>query len=244
MDLAFVLLADRSAPEPAKVIACGKKLGFAMTLTPSLVDSSVQSYDVDGGRTLMITTIEAPHPDARTMGFGPTAISPEEAKASPAHIIVTVLGLEGTPRHIDTQLAALTAAVVDSVEAIGAMLGHGAVFHKAKLFSGLAALGMKEGAIPAELAIDITTSRDTESRMSMLTHNLPRYGRENFYITCPINGKGALDFILGLARWVLRDPDKLLPTGETLGRSADEKLRIHRVKSPEGETVIRLDLPD
>jgi hypothetical protein len=158
-------------------------------------------------------------------------------------MIVTAMGLEGTPRERDTTMAALTAAVIDNVPAIGAMLGHGAVFHKAKLFSGLAAVGVEQGAIPPELAIDITTERTSESRMAMRTHNLPRYGRENFYITCPIKGKGALDFLMGLSRWMLNDPDKVLPTGETVGRSPDEKITIHRVKSPEGETHIRLDLP-
>jgi hypothetical protein len=159
-------------------------------------------------------------------------------------MILTAMGLEGTAREVDTQLAALAAAVIDNVPAVGAMLGHGAVFHKAKVFSGLAALGAQEGAIPPELAIDITTARESESRMSMLTHNMPRYGREDFWVTCPIKGKGALDFVMSLTRWMLNDPSKVLPTGETLGRSKDEKVRIQRVKGPKGATVILLDLLD
>jgi hypothetical protein len=185
--------------------------------------------------------VDAPHPDAAKMPFGPTSIPEDQAHA--AHLIVTVMGLTGTPREIDTQLAALTAAVVDNVPAIGAKLGHGAVFHKAKVFSGLAALGVEQGVIPPELAIDIVTERISESRMAFRTFNMPRYERENFYITCAIRGKGALDFVMGLVRWLLIDPTKQLPTGETVGRTSTEKITIHRVKSPEGETHIRLDLP-
>lgn len=241
-DVSFVLLAKPASPEPDAVIASAKKLGFA--LSDAGEKDNLQHFDLGADRSLFVMMLDVPHPDATTMPFGPTAVPEDEARAHTAHLIVTAMGLAGTPREVDTQLAALTAAVIESVPAVGAMLGHGALFHKAKLFSGLAALGIEQGAIPSELAIDITTARETESRMSFRTYNLPRYGRENFYITCPIRGKGALDFVMGLVRWMLNDPTKELPTGETVGRSAAEKITIHRVTSPDGETHIRLDLPD
>lgn len=239
--LAFVLLANAELPDPANVVASAQQLGVTLSVTG---EGETQMYDAGDGRTLIVMTMPAPHPDAPTMAFGPTSVDPEDAAGAPAHLIVTALGLSGTARERDTTMAMLTAAVVDSVPAVGAMLGHGALFHKAKVFSGLAALGAQQGAIPSELAVDIATERVSESRMAFRTFNLPRYGRENFYVTCPIKGKGALDFVMGLVRWMLNDPDKQLPTGETVGRSADEKITIHRVQSPEGETHIRLDLPD
>lgn len=241
-DISFVLLSRLDNPEPTALIASAAKLGFTLVHTGD--EKGVQSYDLGGDRVLMVMTIDAPHPDVPTMPFGPTAVDEDVAKTHVAHMIVTAMGLTGTPRELDTQMAALTAAVIDNVRAVGAMLGHGAIFHKAKLFSGLAKLGVEQGTIPSELAVDIVTARETESRMSFRTYNLPRYGRENFYVTCPIRGKGALDFVMGLVRWMLADPTKQLPTGETVGRSAGEKVTIHRVKSPEGETHIRLDLPD
>jgi hypothetical protein len=238
-EIAFVLLSKSATPAPDAVIASAAKLGF--TLTRHLGKDGIQQFGLGDGRTLFVTLVEAPHPDGGSMAFGPTSIPEDQVHA--AHLIVTAMGLAGTPREIDTQLAALTAAVIDNVPAIGAMLGHGAVFHKAKLFSDLAALGIEQGGIPPELAIDITTERISESRMAFRTFNMPRYGRENFYITCAIRGKGALDFVMGLVRWLITDPTKQLPTGETVGRTATEKVTIHRVKSPEGETHIRLDLP-
>jgi hypothetical protein len=82
--------------------------------------------------------------------------------------------------------------------------------------------------------------------MSFLTHGLGRYDREEFYMTAPIEGRGALDFLLMLTRWMIVDPDKHLPTGETVGRDANERVVIQRVPSPigEGSEVIRLDLAD
>ena len=58
--------------------------------------------------------------------------------------------------------------------------------------------------------------------------------RDSFYVTCPVRGKGALDFLYGLVRWMITDPDKQLPTGDTVGRTADEKVTVQRVPSPTG----------
>jgi len=83
-----------------------------------------------------------------------------------------------------------------------------------------------------------------DERMSMLTHGLVRYGREEFFVTASQGGKAAMDFIVGLARWMLMDPNKQLPTGDTVGRTPHEKVRVQRVPNPTGEgpEVIRLDL--
>ena len=95
------------------------------------------------------------------------------------------------------------------------------------------------------VAVDITAAQESPSRMSFLTHGLRRYGREEFFMTCAIEGKGALAFVLSMTRWMLADPDKHLPTGDTVGRDADEKVPVQRVPNPTGDgtEVIRLDLP-
>jgi hypothetical protein len=81
--------------------------------------------------------------------------------------------------------------------------------------------------------------------MSFLTHGLVRYGREEFLVTRPVSGEGALDLVFSMARWMLQDADKHLPTGDTLGRSEDETILIQREPNPTGseDVVIRLDLP-
>lgn len=238
-DLAFVLLSRVSHPTPTAVLAAAEKLGIAMTLESS---DDVQSYNLGNGRMLMAALMNAPHPDMPTMAFGPTSVPPPEAIAAPAHLIVTALGLDGSERERDTLFAALVACVIAGSPAVGAMLGHGVIMHKAKLFAELAMLGMREGALPPELAIDITTARESETHMSFLTHNMPRYGREDLYVTCAIQGKGAYDFVLLMTRWMLTDLSKQFPTGETVGRTADEKIRIQRVPNPTGNgaTVIKL----
>jgi hypothetical protein len=239
-DLAFVLVKRAELPTSRQVIARGKQLGIALIDAGT---SDVLAFEIASGGRLLAMLATVPHPDAAQMPPAITSPSPDEIAAARAHIVVTVLGLEGTARVRDTRMAMLASTMIDGGNAVGAMLGHGVSFRQAKLFAQMAALGV-DGDLPPELAIDITAARESATRMSFLTHNLPRYGREDFYVTCPIEGEGALDFVLGLVRWMWTDPDKLLPTGDTVGRSATEHVRIQRVPSPTGAEaqVIRLDL--
>jgi len=243
-ETAFVLLAEPTDADPEAVVATARSLGLELELDPDTVHEGILSFR-HGDATFMSMLVAAPHPDAAEMPYGPTSPSLDEAVAAPAHLIATALKLDGDARTCDTLMAAFTAALIRNTRAVGAMLGHGIVFHKAGLFADMAELGMQEGALPAELAVDITAARESETHMSFLTHNMPRYGREDFYVTCPIQGKGALDFVFGLVRWMLSDPDKHLPTGDTIGRTATEKVRIQRVPNPANADaqVIRLDLP-
>ena len=180
------------------------------------------------------------------MPLGITSPPPEDIAAAPAHLVVGAVGLTGDDRDRDTVMAKLTAAVVDCTDAVAAMLGHGVILHRAGIFADAAKLAADEhGPLPVELAVDITAAPESATRMSFLTHGMQRYGREELYVTCPIEGTGALSFVYAIARWMLADPTVRLPTGDTVGRTAEEKLPVQRVPSPTGEgpKVIRLDLP-
>jgi hypothetical protein len=241
-DLAIVLVKQPTYGDPDAVVATARKLGITLQSTGS---KDPQEFTMDGDASMLVMLVPVPVPDADKMATGPTAVTREEAAAAPAHLLVTVLGLRGTTRERDTRLAALTAAVIDNTPAVAVTFGPGVVPHKARLFSEMAALGMQEGLLPPEMSVDITTARETDERMSFLTHGMARHGREELYVTCPIQGKGALDFVFGMVRWLLDDPPKELPTGDTLGRSATEKILIQRVPNPTGQgpAVMRLDLP-
>jgi hypothetical protein len=240
MDIAFLLVPSAAYPKPEAVVAAAKAYGIALRSTSK---TDPMTFEMDGG-TLMVMMIDAPHPDVPHMAIGPTSPTVDEMKAAPAHCIVTALGLEGTPRERDTKMAALAGAIIRPTKAIAAMLGHGAIFHKGELYAEMAALGAEEGALPCEIAVDVTAALEDGERMSFLTHGMERYGREELFVTCPVRGKGALDFVFMMTRWLLTDLEKTLPTGDTVGRSAKEKILIQRVPNPTGKgpEVIRLDL--
>lgn len=249
-DLAFVLVRQPAAPAPAAVVAAARRYGIELTPHPSpppdAAGGGLLAFQMAGGASLTVATIPAPHPDAPTRPVGVTSPPSEEIASAAGHLVVAAFGLTGSARDRDTRMAMLTGAVIDTTDAVGAMLGHGLVFHRAALFADAARLAADEHEpLTVEVAVDVTAAAESTSRMSFLTHGLRRYGREEFYITCPIEGTGALSFVLSLARWMLADPDKHLPTGDTVGRTAGEKIPIQRVPDPAGQgpEVVRLDLP-
>jgi hypothetical protein len=242
VDLAFILVKKAVYPDPRKLIASAAKLGIELTMSDA---TEPMAYSIGGGGTFIVMLMQAPHPDVPTMNVGPMSPTTEEAAAAPAHFVATAMGLEGSARSRDTKMALLASAIITNTEAIGVMLGHGVVFHKAGLFAEMAALSVEEGVLPAEIAVDVTAAREPNNRMSFLTHGMQRYGREELYMTAPVDGQGALGFLYQLVRWMLTDLDKQFATGETLGRTAQERIEIQRVPSPTGEgpPVMKLDLP-
>ena len=186
--------------------------------------------------------VAMPHPDAVHMPMGPTSPKPAVIEQHAAHLVVTAFSLANEQLSPDITMGKLTAAVIRSSPAVAAMYGHGAMFHDAELFAGfVAAAG---DAIATEVAVDITAAQEGPGRMSFLTHGLDRYGREEFFVTSSTTDTGALEYVMALVRWMIVDRDKVLPTGDTVGRTADERVVIQRVPSPipDKAPVIRLDL--
>jgi hypothetical protein len=246
-DLSFVLLKQPVQPSADDIAAGAAELGLALTPVPSgggEGSEGVVELQLDGGAHLFVMMVAAPHPDAPKMPVGPLSPAMEEMEAAGAHCIVTAAGLEGDVRERDHVMAIITGAVIKATPAVAAMLGHGVLFQRADLFADFAKLAAEEGALPMEICVDITAAPEDDERMSFLTHGMTRYGGEEIYVTCPVQGNGALGFVLSIAQWMFYDPDVSLPTGDTVGRSEEEKVTVQRVPSPTGEgpEVIRLDL--
>ncbi len=239
-ELAWVLIEAPEYPDPAKVVESGQRLGLRMKVTSS---GEPQIYEVEGTGTLMVMMMPVPDPDAGKLLVGPMSPERDIVRAAKAHLIVTALELAGTPRAKDTKLALMVAALVPNVRAVALKLHHGVVWQRADVFAEMAALAVDEGVLPAEIAVDVTVAREPDERMSFLTHGMQRYGKEELLVTCPIHGKGALDFTLQLVRWMLDEAGDI-PTGDTIGRSEHEKIVVQRVPHPAGggKPVIRLDL--
>ena len=247
--LAFILASEPVEPDPDKLTAAAQRLlGVDLILEASGSEDSsgkaIQSYSVDGGPTLMVMMVDAPHPDVAAMPRGLTSPRAGLAEAAPAHYIVTALGLSGAPRQRDEWLARLTCAVVEASPAVAAMLGFGVMFHAADIFQQTVA-SEDQGNLPMGVCIDLTVATEQDGRLSFLTHGMPRYSREDLYVTAAAeNGGGAFELASLLVRWQLSDPDKQFPTGDTVGRTAEEQIEVKRQASPidQNTQVIRLDL--
>lgn len=238
--LSFVLLSQNVHPDPAQVIAEAGRLGIGLAHEMGEPDSL--AFRIEGGGTLIVGLMPAPHPDATGMPVGPTSPNPAIVAEHVAHYIVTALGLPEGPLAPEVVMGIVTAAVVRSSPAVAAMLGDGAIFHRADFFADVVESSGTE--IATEITVDITAAQESADRMSFLTHGLAKYEREEFYVTSSVTGQGALEYIMGLVRWMIADPNKVLPTGDTVGRTPEERIIVQRVPSPiEGKPpVIRLDM--
>lgn len=242
IDLGFVLLSAKALPDEKTLIRSAAAMG-AGTLVPEGGDPSakdVRVYRIGGKVTLMVALMPVPHPDisAMPMGWASPDLDPGGA---PAHLIVSGLGLAGDVRERDGTMARLVAAVLESSPAIAGMLGHGVTFIEKETF--LQAVRDAE-TLPIEACVDLTVAGEGPRRASLLTHGMQRYGREEIYVTAARDqASEALNFIWGIADWLLSSDEKL-PTGDTVGRTAEEKVKVQRVPNPTGEgpQVIRLDL--
>ncbi|HWB75707.1 MAG TPA: hypothetical protein VG755_12150 [Nannocystaceae bacterium] len=238
--VAFVLLEEARSPDPAEVVRRASQFGYSLVYDEG--SASPSTFTIASGGNVMVMLIEAPHPDAAKMAPGLASPSEEDLARMRAHYIVAMMGGPETPREQDTMLAQITAAIVRASPAIGAMLGTGRCFHRADFFAEVVERTPAE--LPMLVCIDFTRAPEPGDRMSILSHGMVRYGREEFFVTCSIRGKGAFDFVMSMVGWMLDDATKELPTGDTVGRNANERIVVQRVPSPlgEGPPVIKLDL--
>jgi hypothetical protein len=243
-EVAFVLLPRPALPGPEQVIRSARRGG--VELWSVLSRNGMRTFEMAGGGSVVVALMPAPIPDVLRMPVGPLSPPPDQAAAAPAHLIVTALGMVGTARDRDRTLAIVTAAVAQPVDPVGVMLGHGAIFYRGDVFVDLVLTAASAGEpLPVEVTVDVTTAPESPTRMSFLTRTLQRYGREELFVTCPVRGQGALPFLYDLCRWLLTDSAPQLATGETVGRTAAEKIVVQRVPDPTGRgpLVVRLDLP-
>jgi hypothetical protein len=241
IDLATVLLDQPHALDPSAITAAAARLGVSLK---NVGTGDVTSFDVEGGGDVHLGLVKAPHPGASGPAFGPLAIDPAAIRDTRAHVLVTGRELPGDVGARDRLMLRLVAATLEATGGVSASLAPGVIFHRPGLVIDFAKLAAESDELPFEVAVDLTSARESEERMSFLTHGLARYGSEDLYLTASVNGKGALDFLFGVGRWFYSQPELRLPTGDTLGRSETERVTIQRVPSPidPTRTVVRLDL--
>lgn len=250
-NLAFIINDSTSPIDIPKIISTASEIGFQ--LVPSKPEpgeeseADITTFDVSFGGTLFVMPMPIPHPDVEGMPMGP--LSPEDIDAlikAPSHVIVTWMQTEAADGDVqaEVQLAALTAAVMGGCKPVGVLKMPGVMFHRPELFDAEARQGFETGELPVLISIDVTSARESETHLSLLTHGMVRFGREDLYVTAPIEGSDCVGFTFDIMMWLISEPDYQLPTGDTVGRTADEKVKVQRVSNPTGEgpDVIRLDL--
>ena len=252
--LSFILNKDLQPLDPQKVVRAASELGFKLAIEETERDDpeeegpEIWAFGLADGRSMLVSHMPVPHPDVEEMSRGP--LSPDnmdELINAPAHFIIVLVGEEDKSNLEpgDIEMAGLTSAVMSGCSPVGVLQMPGMLFHRPALFADAAKSAVADGKLPMLIAVDVMAAMEDEKRFSFLTRNMQRYGREELYVTASADAEGAVGFVFDMMAWLLDDREYQLPTGETVGRTADEQIHIQRVPNPTGEgpEVVKLDLP-
>lgn len=240
----FILASSPELPSSEAIIKAAADLGEPDLKALPDGNDKVLSFEHSLG-SFFVSLMEFRHPDAAKMPEGPFTPTIEEIEATSAHFITALGNGPGSLRKRDLTIARLTGAVALANRSVAAMLGHGMTFHRTAMFIS-AILEAGDDGVPIPGGIDVTISGEPDGRASILIHGMPRYGRQDLYVTAKATEdsmKFAYEFAASIADWML-NTDEQVPDGDTVGRTAEERITVKRVPNPiDSKTmVIKLDL--
>lgn len=170
-----------------------------------------------------------------------TALS-ESAGLAPhtAHVIVTFRGeRERAPADEAFLLAQVTAAVAEATGAVGVYWGMGHVAHPAGFF--IETVSELEQPLPALIGLSVASDA---AGPSLLSVGMEQFGLPDMLVLAdPRGASDAMGFLMDIQSYVL-ERGEALPDGDTVGRSAQERIQVRYVPSPADGSVqvVQLDL--
>lgn len=243
-ELAFIVTNSHQSPDPTTVISWAAANGLGLTLQPT-ESTDVATFLLEGGETLIVTFVRSAIPNLGDYPGGPTSASPSDLCQAANHLVLEVPDFAFEPATVRLIMSVLSAAVASATDAVGVLVGGGIVFHRPETFIALAKAAASEPAPPPMMMVEIAAYPESGNRMALLSHGLQHVGsEEELYVTCPLDGQGAMDFTYRLIEGFANDPSLRYETGDTVGRSSDEAVVVQRQSHPNGEglPVMRLDL--
>ena len=240
VSLAFVLLAEAKLPKgdaverafPAYAVK-GQTLRYRppKAIKSKKDDDQILVFDTSGG-FLMVALMAKPIPKGEAEEAVHYSISALDGKwklrPHKAHLVVT-LQARGDAATRLSLLTSIVAAISDASSAVGIYWGNAGATHDPKFFREIA----KERETPARLVLWIGVSIAREGgRYVLLSYGMNQFDLPDLLLVSPpAKSEGAIPFMLDLLGMVV-EGGKPLPEGDTVGRTATEKLAVHYVPSP------------
>jgi hypothetical protein len=242
MDAAFLLTSTPRLPSAAEIAEGGARFSLRITQPDPAAPLRFEIADVGA---LTLTPLPLPYPEAATSPRGPTAASEAELAGHVAHMMLLLQGPADSLRRRDALMGRVTAAIASACDAVALKLAHGRILHRAPFYLEMANLALETGELPTEVAVDFISMKGPRG-VAYLTSGLPRYGRDEVFVTGSPRVRNVLPFSFDLVRWLLESPSNELAVGDAVGRSPSEKLTVRRLPHPTGraEEVLQVDLPD
>jgi len=146
-----------------------------------------------------------------------------------AHLVVTC-DCPGSARESLSLLTSLLSAVVKASPAVGIYWGEASATHDPKFFMETAQ--EREVDFRIMLWTGVSVGREPDGRTSLLSLGMKQLNLPDLLLIAPKSaGNGALEPFFTFLSYVA-DRGEPLPEGDTIGRSATEKLQVQYVPSP------------
>jgi len=239
MNLAFVLLSAPALPngeDVERAFASYAAKGQTLRLRPSKPkkpDGETLEFDTAGGGYAVVALMPAPVPNHEADEAAHYSLSALGGrwKLPPhkAHLVVLAHG-NGSPLERLGVLTSILAAVVEASPTVGVYCGDAGATHDPKFFGELAREQDTRSRLP--LWIGVSIAREADGRLSLLSLGMKQLELPDLLLVAP-NGKAdeALPMFYDLLAYVV-SRGRPLPDGDTVGRTAAEKLPVHYVPSP------------
>lgn len=253
MNLAFVLLREPQLPKGEEIMRAfpafavkGQTLRLIGTQIKEERKVAVLEFELQG-RTAYIALMPIAVPNGEADHAAPLSVSAFgtgwKLPSHKAHLVVTFRGSDSASLSDSLSLfTSLLAAVVKSSNAVGVYWGAAGATHDAKFLLSIA----QEEDVDARIMLwtGVSLSREPDGRLSLLSLGMHQLNLPDLLLIAPKSaGNEALGAFFDLLGYVCK-LGKPLPDGDTIGRTAEERLPVRYVPSPRdpGKKVLRVEL--
>ncbi len=246
MRVAFVLTERAGAPAAGPVLAAYQELSRE---GPSVL-ADAESADLlelksASGDRFHVAAMPGPVPDGEADAMAPFSVSALGTGWSlaehAAHLVVVHQPAEGGDKLAGLVLfTRVVGAVAKATSAVGIYVGDARATHDPDFFCDVA-----REELPVALWTGLSVATPAPDRVSLLSLGMRALGLPNLELVAPRReSENALAFFFDLLGYVVRRGAPI-PDGDSLGRTAEEKLVARYIPSPilEGDEVLYLELP-
>ncbi len=152
-------------------------------------------------------------------------------KAHRSHLLVVASGGDHSKLARCLLLTRVIAAMCEGEGVAGVYWGSGTVVIPPETFVRANKTGEEDGIVPVLLWIDFRVQKNEGGTVDVLTTGLSEFGKPEIEVLgSKRDGQEVLELLFDLVPYLLKTDD-VIKDGETVGRSEEEKLRVHYVHS-------------
>jgi hypothetical protein len=246
--IAFVLLKGQSFPFEKLAQPLSKLRPAGHKVTDIDAKDALVMCNV-AGQVVALALMPAPVPASDIQGpsatswMWPKGTSATSVKAHKTHILATAIGDGVSPQEARLILSQVLALLAKEPDVMGIYWPQAGIIHHPAVFADFASSKNAAELLPVNVWIDFRTGKNPDGSAVCFTQGLSAFGlMELEYPKSSMSPSDLRQWMQNIAQYTL-DKGPVLLHGQTLGGTADEKIKIIHTKSQFGAegNVIRLE---